>query len=51
MNSLMPSIGDQRSMLELWTLVCWLLILLVGLGSATAIACIIGLFLAAQGAP
>jgi hypothetical protein len=38
-----PFLSSEGSVIELWTAVCWVLVLVVGLGSATGIACVIGL--------
>jgi len=43
MNGLTPFVDSQESIFELWTLVCWVLVLLVGIGSGAGVACIIGL--------
>lgn len=43
MDELKPFLSSEGSVFKLWTAVCWVLVLVVGLGSATGIACVIGL--------
>jgi len=43
MDGFIPFVSDEESVFELCTLVFWVLILIVGLGGAAGVGCVVGL--------